>query len=84
MATPAGHCATRVVLVEQAHIRPMMGLDGEASVGANWRRPGRAQIAVLGPGGAVAPQEAQLGTRFVAMAGKPYSKMPVYNGPYVD
>jgi len=29
-------------------------------------------------------EEAQPGTRFMLMAGKPYSETPVYNGPYVD
>jgi redox-sensitive bicupin YhaK (pirin superfamily) len=45
---------------------------------------GRSQIAVLGPGGALAVEEAQPGTRFMLMAGKPYGETPIYNGPYVD
>jgi quercetin 2,3-dioxygenase len=59
-------------------------LEGEASFGANRRRASRAQIAVLGPGSALGVEEAQPGTRFMLMAGKPYGETPVYNGPYVD
>jgi redox-sensitive bicupin YhaK (pirin superfamily) len=59
-------------------------LEGEASVGANRRRARRSQIAVLGPGVALAVEEAQPGTRFVLMAGKPYGETPVFNGPFVD
>jgi redox-sensitive bicupin YhaK (pirin superfamily) len=59
-------------------------LEGEASFGANQRRTSRSQIAVLGPGGALAVEGAQPGTRFMLMAGKPYGETPVYNGPYVD
>ena len=28
--------------------------------------------------------DAQPGTRFMLMAGKPYGEEPIYNGPYVD
>jgi redox-sensitive bicupin YhaK (pirin superfamily) len=59
-------------------------LEGEASFGANRLRASRSQIAVLGPGGALAVDDAQLGTRFMLMAGKPYGETPIYNGPYVD
>ncbi|TMD04053.1 MAG: hypothetical protein E6J02_13175, partial [Chloroflexi bacterium] len=59
-------------------------LDGEASFGANRSRARRGQIAVLGPGGVLAVEEAQPGTRFMLMAGKPYGETPIYNGPYVD
>jgi redox-sensitive bicupin YhaK (pirin superfamily) len=59
-------------------------LEGEAAVGANRRRAGRSQIAVLGVGGALTVEDAQPGTRFLLMAGKPYGESPVYNGPYVD
>jgi len=59
-------------------------LKGEAGFGANKLRAKRGQIAVLGPGGALAVQDAQPGTRFVLMAGKPYGERPIYNGPYVD
>ena len=59
-------------------------LEGEASLGANRRRASRSQIAVLGPGRAVTVVDAQPGTRFMLMAGKPYGEAPVYNGPYVD
>jgi quercetin 2,3-dioxygenase len=59
-------------------------LEGEAGFGSNRRRAGRAQIAVLGPGAALAVDDAQPGTRFMLMAGKPYGETPVYNGPYVD
>ena len=59
-------------------------LDGEAGFGAKHSRAKRGQIAVLGPGGVLAVEDAQPGTRFVLMAGKPYGEWPVYNGPYVD
>jgi redox-sensitive bicupin YhaK (pirin superfamily) len=59
-------------------------LEGEASFGANRRRATRSQIAVLGPGGALAVEQAQPGTRFILMAGKPYGETPIFNGPYVD
>ncbi len=59
-------------------------LEGEARFGANRSRARRGQIAVLGPGGALAVADAQPGTRFVLMAGKPYGETPIYNGPYVD
>jgi redox-sensitive bicupin YhaK (pirin superfamily) len=59
-------------------------LDGEASLGANRRRASRAQMAVVGPGGALTVAEARLGTRFLLMVGKPYGETPVFNGPYVD
>ena len=59
-------------------------LEGEASFGANQSRAKRGQIAVLGPGGVLAVDGAQPGTRFVLMAGKPYGETPIYNGPYVD
>src|SRR6266850_5936083 len=44
-------------------------LEGEAGFGANKLRAKRGQIAVLGPGGALAVEDAQPGTRFVLMAG---------------
>src|SRR5215212_2688178 len=59
-------------------------LEGEASFGANKRRAGRSQIAVLGGGGALRVVDAQPGARFMLMAGKPYGERPVFNGPYVD
>jgi redox-sensitive bicupin YhaK (pirin superfamily) len=59
-------------------------LEGEASFGANRQRATRSQIAVLGPGQALTAVDAQPGTRFMLMAGKPYGETPVYNGPYVD
>ena len=59
-------------------------LEGEASFGANTRRASRSQIAVLGAGGALSVVDAQPGTRFMLMAGKPYGETSVYNGPYVD
>jgi len=59
-------------------------LEGEARFGANRRRASRSQIAVLGRGDALAVEEAQPGTRFMLMAGKPYGEEPIYNGPYVD
>jgi redox-sensitive bicupin YhaK (pirin superfamily) len=59
-------------------------LEGEAGFGANRSRAGRGQIAVLGPGGPLAVENARPGTRFMLMAGKPYGETPVFNGPYVD
>jgi redox-sensitive bicupin YhaK (pirin superfamily) len=59
-------------------------LEGEASYGVNRQRARRSQIAVLGPGRALAVDDAQPGTRFMLMAGKPYGETPIYNGPYVD
>jgi quercetin 2,3-dioxygenase len=59
-------------------------LDGEARFGSNRSRAQRGQIAVLGPGGVLAVEDAKPGTRFVLMAGKPYGEQPIYNGPYVD
>jgi redox-sensitive bicupin YhaK (pirin superfamily) len=59
-------------------------LEGEASLGANARRAGRSQIAVLGSNGALSVTDAKPGTRFMLMAGKPYGEAPIYNGPYVD
>lgn len=59
-------------------------LEGEASVAANGRRAGKAQIAVLGPGDSLTVTDAQPGTRFMLMAGRPFGETPIYNGPYVD
>jgi redox-sensitive bicupin YhaK (pirin superfamily) len=59
-------------------------LEGEAGFGANRRRASRSQIAVLGPGDVLGVDDAQPGTRFLLMAGKPYGEAPIYNGPYVD
>jgi redox-sensitive bicupin YhaK (pirin superfamily) len=59
-------------------------LDGEADFGANRQRASRSQIVVLGSGAAFSVQEAEPGTRFVLMAGKPYGETPVFNGPFVD
>jgi quercetin 2,3-dioxygenase len=59
-------------------------LEGEVTLGANRRRASRSQIGVLGPGDALTVEDAQPGTRFMLMAGKPYGEMPIYNGPYVD
>lgn len=59
-------------------------LEGEASVGANRQRATRSQIAVLGQGKQLSVTEAQAGTRFMVMSGKPYGEEPVYNGPFVD
>jgi quercetin 2,3-dioxygenase len=59
-------------------------LEGEAAFGANRRRAGRSQTALLGPGTGLTVADAQPGTRFILMAGKPYGEAPIYNGPYVD
>jgi redox-sensitive bicupin YhaK (pirin superfamily) len=57
-------------------------LEGEATFGG--RRASRSQIALLGPGDALAVEEAAPGTRFVLMAGKPCGETPIFNGPFVD
>jgi redox-sensitive bicupin YhaK (pirin superfamily) len=59
-------------------------LEGEAGVGVNPQTVRRAQIAVLGPEGALGVTDALPGTRFMLMSGKPYGEVPIYNGPYVD
>ena len=59
-------------------------VEGEASFGANTRRASRSQVAVLGLGRALTVVDAQPGTRFMLMAGKPYGETPIFNGPYVD
>jgi len=59
-------------------------LEGEALVGSNRQAARPPQIAVLGPGELVTVSDAQPGTRFMLMAGKPYGEEPIYNGPYVD
>ena len=59
-------------------------LEAEATFGGNRSRARRSQIAVLGPGGLLAVEDAQPGTRFMLLAGKPYGETPIYNGPYVD
>jgi redox-sensitive bicupin YhaK (pirin superfamily) len=59
-------------------------LEAEASFGANRNRARRSQIAVLGPGSVLTVEDAQRGTRFMLMAGKPYGETPIFNGPYVD
>jgi quercetin 2,3-dioxygenase len=59
-------------------------LEGEASFGANTLPASRGQIALLGSGRALTVVDAQPGTRFMLMAGKPYGETPIFNGPYVD
>jgi redox-sensitive bicupin YhaK (pirin superfamily) len=59
-------------------------LEGEAEFGANRRHAGRSQTALLGPGSTLSVANAQPGTRFMLMAGKPYGEAPFFNGPYVD
>jgi redox-sensitive bicupin YhaK (pirin superfamily) len=59
-------------------------LEGEATFGANRQRARRSQTALFGPGTALTVLDAQPGTRFMLMAGKPYGEAPIYNGPYVD
>src|SRR5882672_923152 len=59
-------------------------LEGDVSLGADRRRARPPQIAVLGPGRVLTVVDAQPGTRFLLMAGKPYGETPIYNGPYVD
>jgi hypothetical protein len=39
---------------------------------------------LLGPGQRFSVTDAAPGTKYVLMAGKPYGKKPVFNGPFVD
>jgi redox-sensitive bicupin YhaK (pirin superfamily) len=59
-------------------------LDGRATVGANEREAGPAQVVLLGPGEELTVTQAVPGTRFMLFAGKPYREAPVFNGPFVD
>jgi redox-sensitive bicupin YhaK (pirin superfamily) len=59
-------------------------LEGTAKVGANQEAASRSQIALLGGGQFLTVTDAQPGTRFMLMAGKPYGETPIFNGPYVD
>jgi redox-sensitive bicupin YhaK (pirin superfamily) len=72
------------VTIEPAFNAFVWMLEGEASIGASRRPARRSQIALLGPGSALTVRDAQPGTRFMLMAGKPYGETPIYNGPYVD
>ena len=67
-----------------ATMRVLVGEGSSVELGTPGLRAKRGQIAVLGPGGVLAVDAAQPGTRFMLMAGKPYGEQPVYNGPYVD
>jgi len=57
---------------------------GGAEFGANRRPASAAQLVLLGRGDEVPVVDASPGTRYLLMAGKPYSEAPVFNGPYVD
>ena len=59
-------------------------LEGEAAIGSNRLLATRSQIALLGSGTELTVADAQPGTRFMLMSGKPYAEMPIFNGPYVD
>jgi redox-sensitive bicupin YhaK (pirin superfamily) len=59
-------------------------LEGEAAFGSNGRPARRSQLALLGPGAELTVTDAQPGTRFVLMAGRPYGETPFFNGPFVD
>lgn len=83
MATQVETAERDVAFVEDAHIRPMMGLDILEPLPSRNIEYAQ-QIAVLGPGGALSMASASPGTRFMLMAGKPYGETPIYNGPYVD
>jgi hypothetical protein len=72
MATQVGSAERQAVLVEDAQIRPM-GASAPTD-------PGRAARGLrFSKGGAPAVEEAQPGTRFMLMAGKPYGETPAYN-----
>jgi hypothetical protein len=90
MATQVETAGRDVVFVEDAHTRPMMGLEilePLPSAHIPWasaRRARRSQVAVLGPGRDLTVVDATPGTRFMLMTGKPYGEATIYNGPYVD
>ena len=62
MATQMDTAKHEIVLIEEAHIRPMMGLG--------MLEP----LSSAGPGDALAVEEAQPRTRFMLMAGKPSAR----------
>jgi hypothetical protein len=62
MATQMDTAKHEIVLIEEAHIRPMMGL-GILEL-----------LPSAGPGDALAVEEAQPRTRFMLMAGKPSAR----------
>src|SRR6267143_412385 len=59
-------------------------LEGAASFGANRARAEQGQLVLMGPGEGFAVSDAEPGTRYLLMAGKPYREQPRFNGPYVD
>jgi redox-sensitive bicupin YhaK (pirin superfamily) len=59
-------------------------LDGAASLGANRLRAEAGQLALLGKGEGFVVEDAEPGTRYLLMAGKPYGEAPRFNGPFVD
>jgi quercetin 2,3-dioxygenase len=59
-------------------------LEGEAAFGANRRRAKPPQLVLLGAGNEFSVTDADPGSRFMLMAGKPYGERPVFKGPYVD
>ena len=62
MANQMDTAKHEIVLIEEAHIRPMMGLG--------MLEP----LSSAGPGDALAVEEAQPRTRFILMAGKPSAR----------
>jgi quercetin 2,3-dioxygenase len=59
-------------------------LTGDGRFGENGEPVGAAQLAVLGPGGALPVEAGPQGVRFVLAAGRPVREQPRWNGPYVD
>jgi hypothetical protein len=59
-------------------------LEGEAAFGANRRRARPPQLVLLGAGNEFSVTDADPGSRFMLMAGKPYGERPGFKGPYVD
>jgi len=43
-----------------------------------------AHLTMQGPGRELAVADAQPGTRFMLMVGKPYRETPIFDGSYVD
>ena len=59
-------------------------LEGRASFGANRGQAQAGQLVLMGLGGSFAIEDAEPGTRYLLMAGKPYGETPRFNGPFVD
>jgi len=72
MATQMDTAKHEIVLIEEAHIRPMMGLGILEPLPS------------AGPGDALTVEEDQPRTRTMLMPRSPYGETPICNGPDVD